>query len=227
LPDETVAAHGAEIALAAACAEGRPDALAIFEREVLARVPDFVRGIDSSMAFADEVAQQLRARLLVAGPGEVPRVGFYGGRGALGGWVKVVAVRIALDTQRRSGLLPGNEDQSQRLVDLALGPEDLAAKAEHHVAIQEALRKALGALTVRERTLLRLRHAEDWSPEDLGRSYNVHRGTIARWLSVAREKVRDHMAKHLTVALGFSASELVSVVRAVESRLDISLSRLE
>ena len=50
---------------------------------------------------------------------------------------------------------------------------------------------------------------------------------VARWISSARDKVRDFMAERLGAALGFRKTEFESVVRLVESRLHVSLSRLE
>jgi RNA polymerase sigma-70 factor (ECF subfamily) len=49
--------------------------------------------IDPSPDFADEVVQVLLERLLVSRPGEAPTIADYSGRGALGGWLRIVAVR--------------------------------------------------------------------------------------------------------------------------------------
>ena len=49
--------------------------------------------IDSSSQFVDEVKQGLRERLLVGPP---PRIAEYSGSGPLGGWLRVVSVRLAI-----------------------------------------------------------------------------------------------------------------------------------
>jgi len=167
-PGMPEAAHVLDWALAAACTAGVEEAIAEVEKSVLSEVPLYIRRIDASPSFSDELVQ-----------------------------------------------------------DLALGPEDEVAKNEHVQAAQMALRIALKSLTARQRNLLRLRFAEGWSPEDLGKTYGVHRGTIARWVQEAREHVKVAMARELATILGFSVDEMPSVMRAVESRLELTFSMLK
>lgn len=213
-------------ALAAACAVHLPEAIAQVERTAIADVPLFIKRIDPSPSFSDELVQTLRERLFVAPAGGVARIGSYSGRGPLGGWIRVISVRLALELKRKE-TVQAPENAADRLVDLALGPEDQAAKNEHSEAAQMALRIALTSLTSRQRNLLRLRFAEGWSPEDLGKTYGVHRGTIARWVQEAREHVKVAMARELANILGFSEDEMPSVMRAVESRLELTFSMLK
>lgn len=224
LPEPNFAA---DWALAAGCSAGLPEAIDAVERTVLRDVPLFIRRIDPSPSFCDEVAQTLRERLfVVSAAGSAPKIATYSGRGPLGGWIRVISVRLALALKRKESVAPP-EHAADRLVDLALGPEDQAVKNEHSAAAQAALRAALSTLTPRQRNLLRLRFAEGWSPEDLGTTYGVHRGTIARWIQEAREHVKIAMARELAQILGFSEDEMPSVVRAVESRLELTFSMLK
>lgn len=213
-------------ALAAACAAHVPEAIAQVERTAIADVPLFIKRIDPSPSFSDELVQTLRERLFVTPAGGVARIGSYSGRGPLGGWIRVISVRLALELKRKE-TVQAPENAADRLVDLALGPEDQAAKNEHSEAAQTALRIALTSLTSRQRNLLRLRFAEGWSPQDLGKTYGVHRGTIARWVQEAREHVKVAMARELANILGFSEDEMPSVMRAVESRLELTFSMLK
>jgi RNA polymerase sigma-70 factor (ECF subfamily) len=223
MPD---AAFAKDWALAAACAEGDAAAIAAVEHATLREVPQFIKRIDASPTFADELVQVLRERLFVRTPGGTPpRIASYSARGPLGGWIRVIAVRLALELKRKDPAA-APEQAVDRLVDLALGPEDQAAQNEHSAAAQMALRTALSLLTTRQRNLLRLRFAESWSPEDLGKTYGVHRGTVARWIQEAREHVKLHMARELATILGFSEDEMPSVMRAVESRLELTFSML-
>src|SRR5258708_5741051 len=101
------ALHGEDLYLACACARGVPAALAVFERQLMVLVPDFVARIDGVRPFVDEIQQQLRERLLVGAPTQSARIARYTGRGALGGWLRVAAVRTAIDMLRaRGGPLP-------------------------------------------------------------------------------------------------------------------------
>src|SRR5579884_1384958 len=89
--------HLADLYLATACAAGNAAALAAFERTHLSQVAAFVARTDSDPAFAEEVRQRLREKLLV---GQPPRISEYAGQGPLGGWVRVAAVRMALDLRK-------------------------------------------------------------------------------------------------------------------------------
>ncbi len=217
--------HPDELVLAFQCAQGDSVALTILENEFLIEIPRYVARIDSASDFADELAQQLRERLLVASDRNRPRILSYTGRGPLGGWLRVVAVRIAL-TQKSQRKHSSNED-SNDLADLALPIDDELMRKGNQQPFQDALRNAISRISARERNILRLRFIDNWSPEDIGKSYGVHRATVARWISAARDTIKAAMAEELRTTLGFRASEFNSLLRLIESRLHLSLSRLD
>lgn len=215
--------HGAELVLAVACAQNIVPALQILEQEYVRAVPFALGRIDSSAQFAEEVQQQLRERLLL---GTVkngrPRILSYEGRGPLGGFLRVMTIRLALNL--KAG--PQYPKTEYDLVTLALPAEETVAKDRYTEPFQAALRVALSGLSARERNLLRLRFVDNWSPEAIGRSYGVHRATVARWIAAARDAVRDRMIEDLRRTMGFEAGEVESLLHLVESRLHLSLSRL-
>jgi RNA polymerase sigma-70 factor (ECF subfamily) len=220
-------AHAADLLLAAACAHGLPAALAQLERGPLREIDDFVSRIDSSPAFGQEVRQLVRAKLLVGGqPGQPGKIAEYAGRGPLGGWVRVVAVRTALDLRRARGQEPSDATDADRVAAIALDPETRLLRDRHRGPFAAALADALGALSVRERNVLRLHFAEGWTLEQLATSYQVHRATVSRWLASAREAVLAGVARRLGESVGMTPDEIVSVVRLLGSEIDVSLSRL-
>jgi len=95
--------------------------------------------------------------------------------------------------------------------------------AEH---VATATREALATLSPRARTLLRLHHLDGLTVDDLGRMYNVHRATAARWLAAAREAVFDETRLRLEATLGIGEDSVVSIVRLVQSQLVLSMRRL-
>ena len=105
-PDEEVSpdlltSHARDMFLAAACGAGDAVALSILESGPLREIPDFVARIDAQPDFAAEVAQTVRQKLLVApAPGQPGKIAEYRGAGPLGGWIRVIAVRVALDLKR-------------------------------------------------------------------------------------------------------------------------------
>ena len=97
--DELAQLNAADLYLALACGRGVADAIAVLEREHFSRIREFAASVTTSPDFIKELTQQLRTRLLVGG-GSPPRILSYSGRGSLGGWVRVAAVRLARDIGR-------------------------------------------------------------------------------------------------------------------------------
>jgi RNA polymerase sigma-70 factor (ECF subfamily) len=92
----------ADLYLACCCVEHNAAALACFEERLLSAtaVKSYLRHIDASSSFVDEVRQILSARLLVGEPPSPPRIAQYSGRGALAAWVAIAAQRTALSLLR-------------------------------------------------------------------------------------------------------------------------------
>jgi RNA polymerase sigma-70 factor (ECF subfamily) len=219
----------ADLALARAATQGDRAAIAALERGPLREIGDFVARIDAAPAFAEEVRQAVREKLLVGpGRGQPGKLAEYAGTGPLGGWIRVVAVRMALDLKRTAGNqqapLPGGD--ADRLAAVALDPEMKLLRERHQGPFQEALTDALASLSSRQRNVLRLHFAEGCTLEQLATSYQVHRATVARWLAGARQAVLEQVARRLGESMGLSVGEVDSVVRLLASQIDVSLSRL-
>src|SRR5688500_14031830 len=103
--------HAADLVLACACARGDRAAVAVFAREMAPVMRSAARRIDDSADFADEVAQAAGERLLVARDQLPPRIAEYAGQGALAAWVRVAAMRIAMNLlrERRRNVLVDDE----------------------------------------------------------------------------------------------------------------------
>lgn len=218
--------HDGDLALAAAAARGEAAALRRID-ELLADLGPAVRRIDPSPAFADEVRQAVRVRLLVA-DGRAPRIADYGGRGPLKAWLHVAAARIAIDRKRsdRPASRVDPDDVLGELVSREPDAELRHLKAMYRVEWKDALAAALAALPDRERALLRLHHVDGMRLAAIGRLYRVSEATASRWLAAAAERVADDARARLVARLALSASQLESVSRMVRSQLDLSISRL-
>jgi RNA polymerase sigma-70 factor (ECF subfamily) len=213
--------HPADLYLALACAAGIPAALSIFERHLLSEVAAFVARINPSPAFADEVRQRLRERLLV---GPSARIAEYRGNGPLGAWLRVASVRIAIDLLRADGATRATpiHDVATR----ALDPEFGYIAATHRPMLEDALRKAVTNLTTRERNVLRMYFVNGWTFARIGRSYRVHRGTVTRWVADIRQRLLDQMLAELGDKLSLSINQLRSLAGLLGSQVDAGLSGL-
>ena len=221
--------YPADVFLAAACLAGNVDALAVFERDVLATARGAVRSIDANETFIDEACQRLRASLLV-GDGGRPRIVDYAGRGPLRAWVGVAAVRTALmmrRSQQRAREVSIDDDWSGVLVMISTGnPELELLKRQYSEAFTAALRDAVSGLEQRQRTVLRMSFVEALSIDDIGAVYAVHRATAARWIRIACDAISEATRRQLADRLQLSPTELDRVTALVQSQLDVSLSQL-
>jgi len=214
--------HAGDLYLACACAAGVAGALAALEAEHLARIREFAASVDGSPAFVGELTQQLRARILVADGDRPARIATYSGRGSLGGWIRVAAVRLARDIARgdREATRPRDE-----LEPGAVDPELGYLKQLYGDAVSRAVHDALAALTGDARTLLRLHYVDGLSIEQVGAAFGVSRATGARMLATARMTLLAGIRERLVGAIGVRAEEADSLVAFVRSRLDVSLAR--
>lgn len=214
-----------ELYLAAACAEGDPKALSTFEEryagELLAAVP---RQGDRAR-LAGEVKQILFAKLFVRDDDAAPKILDYAGRGELGGFVRVAAGRTALNLLRSE---KRRSRASDAVADVPLpfaDPELAHVESLHRDDFRSALQEAAAALSVRERNLLRQHHIDGLTMDQLARLYGLHRVTVIRNLQAAREKLAQGTRRNLKVRLRIGERELESLLRVVDSRLDLSIRR--
>ena len=216
--------HAEDLYLACACAEDDAAALAAFEQRIIAEVPHFIARIDASPAVADETKQAVRDYLLVAPAGTRPRIADDAGRGALGGWVRVIATRMVLQAHRsRAG---SNEDAASRLAASEPSPEVALIRKRHGPELAAALRAAIASLSDRDRGLIKLAIIDELSMDELCGLYKVHRTTLWRWIVQLKQQILDDALGSLRQTLALPTAELESLCRAVQSQLDWSLGGL-
>jgi RNA polymerase sigma-70 factor (ECF subfamily) len=213
-----------DLYLACACVLGAPGALASFERGFLVHVARFVARLDGSHAVAEEVRQTLRERLFVGSADSPARLVGYQGRGPLLGWVRVAALRCALDLLRdRDGRAEVELDDG--LTDRMAGDiEDDLIKAQYRYEFEDSVAEALRKLPQRDRNLLRLHFCGKVSTHKLATMFGVDQSTVVRWLAAARTAVRDDARARLLERLQLTAAEVDSLAGLLVSRLDLSLA---
>jgi RNA polymerase sigma-70 factor (ECF subfamily) len=167
----------ADLYLACGCALGLPAATRTFVSKHLGAVPRYLAHIDPSAWLAEEVSQELAAKLLVARPPDPPRIASYGGRGPLDSWVAVAAQRAALSLLRRRdpGAAAARASSLEGALSVGLDPELGLARAEVKHHFEGALQVALAGLDARDRMLLRLSLVSGLSCQKIGKIYGVQR----------------------------------------------------
>ncbi len=212
-----------DLYLAHACAAGVPGAVEALERTQLDLLDGLLARLGATGAHADEVKQRLRERLLV---GPRARIAAYSGRGNLRRWLKVVATREALELLEKQARHVGREDDAlEEAVSPRESPELELLKRTYRAEFREAFQEALRALEARPRTLLRYYLIDGLNIDQIGAVYGVHRATAARWIERVREDLLLSTREGLMRRIRVDRGELDSIMRLIQSQLDVSIQR--
>jgi RNA polymerase sigma-70 factor (ECF subfamily) len=223
--DGLLRVRAADLYLACACATRVPGAVDAFERAHLRHLAGFLARMGPSPAFVDEVRQVLREKLFVSREGAAPKVAEYDGRGALPSWVRVIALRVAIDLRRQDDLVEDPEDATSD--DSATADPELGyVKRRYRKAFNDAFRRAAASLAAEQVELLRLHFVDGLTLDQLATKLGVHRTTVARRIAAAREAIADEARRLLRAELGASEAELESLAGVMQSQIELSLPGL-
>ena len=120
--------------------------------------------------------------------------------------------------------MPIETDDLSNIATLALDPEVQLIRNEHRAYVERSLRGAIARLSPRERNVLGMYFAGNWSLEQIGTS-KVHRATVCRWIADVRERLLAALASDLGDTLGLTLEEVHSYTKMLRSRLDADLSK--
>ena len=215
-----------DFALASACMEKAPGAVAEFERACGAAITAAVARIDRSPELHDEVRQVLWQRLFVGGTGQAPRIESFAGRGSLAGWAAVAAQRVALDLRRERARTAASDPVADDLLPADEHPEADYLRMRYKREFEAAVRDALEALPDRDRLLLRLTTVSGLSHEQIAQIYKVNQSTVSRWITRARSEVLEVTERSVCDKLGVPRDEFLSLAGLLVSRIDVSISRV-
>ncbi|AKU96219.1 putative DNA-binding regulatory protein [Labilithrix luteola] len=209
---------------ACACARGDNTAIRLFEQryfgELDALWPSFRERVSH-----EDARQMLRQKLFAKSEDGGPKILKFAGRGDVRGWVRVVAARMLSDVvekvQRERPVDEAFFDKLGAGVDIELD----RFKAQYGAEFKEAFRLAVESLTPRERSVLRHAYVRDATVVEIGAVYGVHGATAARWVASARQRLVVALRKSLATRLHVTNAELESVLRLIESTVNVTLER--
>jgi RNA polymerase sigma-70 factor (ECF subfamily) len=175
-------------------------------------------------AEVDDLFAQLSSELFVAPEGGRPRLERYSGTGSLAGWLQVVLTRDALKLLRSHQREVKDDDDTLlgQMDSPAESPELAHLKSKYSGQLSASFRRAIGQLEARQRNLLRQHYLDELTLADLAALYRVHRATVARWLADAKVSLLERTRDDLCGSLKLDRPHAESVMRLVQSRLDLS-----
>jgi RNA polymerase sigma-70 factor (ECF subfamily) len=197
-----------------------------FDERLLARVPHYLARLRADDRLCDDTRQALRARLLLAPAGTAPRITQYRGLGALDAWVRVAAVRAALnllDAEKRRG---GSELPDDQVLPAGGDLELDYLRDRYRGTFAVALKRAVAELPANDRALLRFHFVDGLTPGHIGDIYGLHRTTAMRRIAAARQLLLEATRSYVMRELHMSPSECDSLVGLVGSNLPITLGSL-
>ncbi len=219
--------HVEDLALTFRCARKDEGAMASLERDnfdiidvALARMPD-------AAAHSSEITQQLRQRLFMGDGDRPPSIAQYAERGDLRSWLRVAAVRCAIDVLRIQRREIGLGDRLlEDLTAPGVDPEIDHLKRLYHAEFKKAFEDVLASLSSRDRNVLRYHLLQQLNIEQIGVIHDVHRSTVARWLASLRKTLLVSTRQALARRLSVGSDEVESIMRLIRSQLDASIERI-
>jgi len=217
--------RAADLFLVLAYGQQIPGASELFEQRYMPKIEAALGRIGTPAHVIADIQQDLRKRLVEMQDPAAERRG-YSGRGDLGAWLCVSAVREAGRRRERA------KKQTTVAEDLALAspeadPELAYLRKTYAQEFQQAFQNAFASLTSRERNLLRYHFVEHRSIDQIGGVYGVHRATAARWVNHARDvlctKTRDLLAQRIS----FSEDGFRRMLSLIDSQISVRIALLE
>ena len=215
--------HVHDLYLACAAADHDAAAVAVLDRMIVDETAAAAAATRSSTSARDEAAQSIRALLFLPGDDRGPAIFAYRGRGPLRAWLRITATRQLIRVARRGAREIAFEERILNAPAMAEDPALVAAKARYREELAAAFRDALGALTAKDRLLLRFQLVDGLSIDEIGTIHGVHRATAARWLVRIREELMERTHELLAARLSVDTDDVASIVRLVQSQLEVSV----
>lgn len=222
-PPAEAAPNAGDMYLAASVLGGSTGAISAFEQHCLRPAQAALTKMGLARSSFDDVLQVAREKLLL--PTEHPRLIDMAGTGDLRAICRVVVVRSGLNMLR--AMRPTEELEDNHIASHLATRDDPGARAEQKDATQlltDSLRVAVAALSPRDKTLLRLHVFHRLSIDELGRMYDVHRATAARWITNIHSRLEAATRAELKRRLATRADHLPSLLALADRSLAAGFS---
>jgi len=219
--------HAEDLYLCCAALLGDAAAVRALRDRHHAIVFSYLRSIDTSAEFVEDIESRLWDSALTGTSESAPKLLSYSGRGPLASWAGVVAQRIALTLRRHEAA----EKRALHVVAtearlVMADPELGFVKASLRDAFQQALTGAMMVLDARQRMVYRLHIIDGLTVEAIADKYSVVRSTVTRWLASARAAIIDEAKRLLRDEMRLPAEDFESLARLLASQLDLSISHI-
>jgi RNA polymerase sigma-70 factor (ECF subfamily) len=217
--------HAEDLYICCAALRGDQAAVRALRETQRPAVAGYLRPLDVSPDFLEEVEQRLWDVALIGSSGGPPKLASYAGRAPLAAWLGVAGQRIALMMRRSEAAEKRALDNIALKPDRPIADPELAFLKEHlREPFQRAIIDALNTLDARQRMIYRLHVLDGLTVERIGTMYGVSQSTVSRWMANARAAVMAEAQRLLRDAMRIAPEEFDSLARLLSSQLDLSVS---
>jgi RNA polymerase sigma-70 factor, ECF subfamily len=220
------AERAADLYLACACVEKVPAAVAEFLSTFGERIPLYLKRLARNSDVVAEVRQILVTRCIVGDAEHPPALTGYSATGSLEGWLRATAVREALALNRQSDRSTGDVEAALEAQVPWVDREISLFKQIYREPVTRAFAAACSKIDAQDRAVLRLHYVEGVTTAGLATMLGVSRATLIRRLASAREALVRCVKAELRNAAGVADQDFDSVLRLVQSQLDLRLSMI-
>ncbi len=216
-----------DLYLACACAHGSSAAIEVFGERYQALFKACLANVGIRGADADEAIRRVNEQLLVPRSDGLAPIALYGGHGELRSYLRVVVTRTGarmLREQRRQPLSFELDrlEQASSLDDPELG----TIKNRYREQFKAAFHQAIASLESSERNLLRYHYVHALTTREIGKAVGASSPTVTRRLARVRAKLSVRTRNELVATLKLDKAQFDSMLRLIESQLDLSISRV-
>jgi RNA polymerase sigma-70 factor (ECF subfamily) len=139
---------------------------------------------------------------------------------------RTVATRAAVSRLRKKPQAHVDDEVLAALPTPDDGPEEQHFRAKYKVELKAAFEEAMASLTPQQRNVLRHHYVDSLSIDEIGALYGVHRTTAFRWPETARATLAKRTQAGFAKRVRASPSEMQSIVRLLQSNIELSLQRV-
>ena len=169
------------------------------------------------------------------------KLGYYSGRGSLGGWLRAVVSQLAIDQFRKTSKFvqieetrelenlaeeSSNNSNNDGFVSHTDNPEDLFGDKQASEDVARALKKAVESLDAEDRLIVKMYYFDDLKLKDIAAAFGYHEATASRRLSRLHTDIRKSVERNLREHHGWSDSEIKRTLAETAERLGLSVEKL-
>lgn len=237
--------HADDLCLILACERGDEKAWEDLVAQYDSTVRSAARKIAANSEDAEDLASSIWAELYGLrqdSHGErKSKLGYYSGRGSLGGWLRAVVSQLAVDQFRKQAKFvqieetrefenlaedASNNANNDGLVSHADNPEHIFSKKQAGKDVAKALIKAVDSLEAEDRLIVKMYYFDGLKLKDLAATFGYHEATASRRLSRLHNDIRKAVERNLREQHGWSDGEIKRTLAETAERLGLSVEKL-